>query len=188
MTEEMENMENQEKRELLDVTISDIELEQLKQEAGEFKDKYFRLLAEQENTRKRLVKEKHESAQFATQGVILELLNPLDHLETALSYTDQLSDETKQWCIGFQMILSQFKDALKNQGIKEFHAEGQPFNPELHEAIELVEDDTIPAGTVVKELRKGYVIGNRTLRPARVKVSKKRSETAEDIKFLEENN
>lgn len=154
------------------VTINDIELENLQQEAKEYKDKYLRLLADQENTRKRLIKEKEELTEYAVQNVVLEFLQPIDHLEQALAYTDKMSNEVRHWCEGFKMILSQFKDLLSNHGVDEFHAHGVPFDPHHHEAIEMVEKEDVAPGTVIAEMRKGYKMGKRTIRPARVKVSK----------------
>lgn len=161
-----------EERKPLPVTITDIELEQLQQEAKEYKDKYLRLLAEQENTRKRLTKEKEELTEYAVQKVVLEFLQPIDHLEQALSYTDKMSQEVRHWCEGFKMILAQFKDLLSFHGIDEFHAHGVPFDPHFHEAIEMVEKEDVEPGTVIAEMRKGYKMGQRTIRPAKVKVSK----------------
>ncbi|HRD55244.1 MAG TPA: nucleotide exchange factor GrpE, partial [Parachlamydiaceae bacterium] len=84
------NQETEEKieREPIDVTITDIELETLKKDASDYKDKYLRLLAEMENTRKRLQKERQELTQYAIQNVIVDFLNPIDHMENALNYTD----------------------------------------------------------------------------------------------------
>ena len=87
----------------------DTEADKLKQELNEWKDKYFRALAETENTRKRLQKEKIESQSFAIQDVVLDFLQPLDHLEQALNASQNASDEVKHWAIGFRMILQQLK-------------------------------------------------------------------------------
>jgi molecular chaperone GrpE len=154
------------------VSASSLELESLRRELAEVKDKYLRTLAESENTRKRLQKEKHETIQHAIQNVITEFLNPIDHMENALSFAQQMSDEVKHWAVGFQMILTQFKDVLTSHGVKSFTSEGQPFDPHRHEAVEMVETSAVPPGTVVEESLKGYVMGDKTIRPARVKVSK----------------
>ncbi len=131
-------------REPKPVTITDIELEQLKKEAAEFKDKYLRLLAESENARKRMQKERQELIQYAVQNVIVDFLNPIDHLENALKFTQQASDEVKHWAFGFQMILNQFKDVLTNNGVVAFVSEGKPFDPHLHEAVEMVVSSEYP--------------------------------------------
>lgn len=154
------------------ITITDIELEQLKKEAEEYKDKYLRVLAESENARKRLQKEKQDLIQYAIQNVVIDFLNPIDHMENALKFTQQMSDEVKHWAIGFQMILSQFKDVLTKNGVVPFISEGKPFDPHSHEAIETVTTSDFPPGIVIEESLRGYKMGDRTIRPARVKVAK----------------
>lgn len=148
------------------------ETESLKKELAECKDKYLRVLAESENARKRLQKEKQETIQYAIQNVIVDFLNPIDHMENALKFTQQMSDDVKHWAVGFQMILTQFKDVLTNNGVAPFISEGKPFDPHRHEAVETIETDKYPPGTVVEESLRGYIMGDKTIRPARVKVSK----------------
>jgi molecular chaperone GrpE len=160
------------KREPKNVTITDMELEQFKKEASEFKDKYLRALAESENARKRLQKEKQELIQYAIQNVMVDFLNPIDHMENALKYTEKTSDEVKHWVLGFQMILTQFKDVLARNGVTPFISEGQSFDPHYHEAIETVATEECPPGIVLEETLRGYRMNDRTIRPARVKVSK----------------
>lgn len=154
------------------VTTTDIELEQLKKDASEHKDKYLRLLAEQENTRKRLQKEREKLTEYAVQNIIVDFLHPIDHLENALKFMDQMSDEVKLWGQGFRMILDQFKEVLSTNGVVPIVSVGKPFDPHLHEAIETVETTEYAPGTVVEENTRGYRMGDRTIRPARVKVAK----------------
>jgi len=162
----------EQKREPINVTITDIELEMLKKDATDYKDKYLRLLAEMENTRKRLQKERHELIQYAVQNVIIDFLNPIDHMENALNYTEQMPEQVKHWAIGFKMILEQFKDVLSGQGVSSFNSQGTEFNPHSHEAVEMVETDEYASGIVVEESIKGYKMGEKIIRPARVKVAK----------------
>lgn len=137
-----------------------------------FQDKYFRLLAEMENARKRMQKERHEMTRFAIENVISEILLPIDTLENALGFTDQMNEETKNWAKGFEMILTQFKEILSNHNIFAFHSEGQLFDPHKHEAVETEETQDHPEGFIIHEFLKGYKSGDRTLRAARVKVAK----------------
>lgn len=160
------------KREAKPITISDLELEHLRREVHENKDKYLRLLAESENARKRLHKERLDLTQYAVQNVLVDFLNPIDHMENALKYTQNMSEDVKNWATGFQMILGQFKDVLANNGVQGFDSVGTSFDPHLHEAVETVETENHPPGRVVEESVKGYKMGERTIRPARVKVSK----------------
>ncbi len=147
------------------------ELGKLNAELAEYKDKYFRALAEIENTRKRLQKEKIESQSFAIQDVVLDFLQPLDHFEQALNASQNSSDEIKHWAIGFRMILQQLKQVIQDNGITTFEAVGEIFDPHLHEAIETEESPNFAEGTVIQEFTRGYKMGNRVIRPAKVKVS-----------------
>lgn len=157
-------------------TISEMHIEQLKQaqqEAHEYKNKYFSAIAELENMRKRLQKEKQEMTRFAADNVILEFLTPIDNFENALGFTDQMSEETRNWARGFEMLLSQFKDVLSTHGVNAFHAKGSEFDTHFHEAVEVEETENTPEGTIIQEFLCGYKRGERILRPARVKVAKK---------------
>jgi molecular chaperone GrpE len=138
----------------------------------DWKDKYLRALAEQENMRKRIQKEKQEMLSFGIENAIAEFLPAIDNLENALRFGMSASGEVKNWAQGFEMILSQFKEVLHNHGIVSFHSEGNTFDPEYHEAVEIVETTEHPDGTIMHEFAKGYKSGVRTIRPARVKVAK----------------
>ncbi len=142
------------------------------EEPVDYKDKYLRLLAETENTRKRLQKEKQETMRWAIESILTDIINPLDSLENALKCTDQMSDETKNWAMGFQMILSQFKDILAENGVAPFVSEGEMFDPYKHEAVEVEETNAMPGGLILKEFLKGYRCQDRVIRPAKVKVTK----------------
>lgn len=152
-------------------SINAMEVQRLQKELNEMRDKYLRTLAEMENARKRSIKERQDSNQAAVADVIIEFLKPLDNMENALSHTDKMSKDVQNWAIGFQMILTQFKDALASNGIVAIASKGQPFDPHVHEAIEVLETEDHPHGTVIEEFSKGYQMGTKTIRPARVKVS-----------------
>ncbi len=138
----------------------------------EFKDKYYRALADGENARKRLAKEKQEMLRYGVENAIGEFLPVIDNFETALRHADAASPDIKNWAFGFQMILAQFKEVLHNHGIVAFHSEGCQFDPSFHDAVEIAETDTVPEGTILQEFTKGYKSASRTIRPARVKVAK----------------
>lgn len=140
-------------------------------ELKEYKEKYLRLLAEVDNMRKRMQKEKQEMTRFAVDNVIGEILSPIDNLENALQFTQHMSDEMRNWAQGFQMILGQFKDVLSNHGVTAFQSEGKQFDPHMHFAIETEETDKKPEGIILKEYVKGYRHGEHIVRPARVKVA-----------------
>lgn len=155
------------------LSVAELELERLRYESRDYKDKYLRLLAESDNARKRLQKEKQELIQYAIQNVILDILDPVDHLENALKFANQGSEEVRNWSFGFQMILEQFKDVLARNGVSSMDAVGKVFDPHLHEAIEMIETEDHPPGVIVEESLRGYLQGGKTLRAARVKVAKK---------------
>ncbi len=144
----------------------------LQRELEELQDKYLRSLADHENARKRLAKEKQEMMRFSVENAIADFFPAIDNLESALRCADTGSPEVKNWAMGFQMILGQLKEALHNHGILAFHSEGDRFDPLRHEAVEMIETDEVPEGTILQECAKGYKSHTRTLRPARVKVAK----------------
>ncbi len=150
--------------------------EQTPPEAAEppedFKDKYFRALAEMQNMTRRMQKEKQEIVRFGIDQAIAEFIPVIDNFENALRFADSAGAEVKNWAVGFQMILTQFKDALANSGVVSFTSLGAPFNPASHEAVEMEETDQCPEGTILEEFTKGYKSGERVIRPARVKVAK----------------
>lgn len=163
------------------VSVQEEEWDALKNELDDYKDKYLRLLADMENSRKRLQKEKQELTQYAVENVITDFLRPLDNLENALRFAEVMSAEIKNWAMGFQMIVSQFKDVLVEQGISPIETKGVAFDPHFHEAVEMIETDDAVPGSIIEECIKGYKIGDRMIRPARVKVAKaKKIENIED--------
>ena len=155
--------------------MSDEEIPQEEEQlpVDDFKNKYLRALADMENLRKRLQNEKQETIAYAIDNMVIDFLTPLDNLENALSYTDNLSPELKNWAHGFKMIANQFKDALETHGVRPYTSVGQPFDAHLHEGLEMVETDKHEDGTVISEIVKGYKRGDRILRVAQVKVAKR---------------
>lgn len=166
----------------------DTKIKQLEEEVQQFRDKYLHQLAEMENARKRLQKERGDMTRFAIENVLLEFLAPLDSFENAISFTDQMSDEIKNWAIGFQMILNQLKDILKNHNVSAFESLGEVFDPHRHEAVEVLETDEHEEGIILQEFVRGYMCGNRVLRPARVKVARKPKQVTEEINHKEKPN
>jgi molecular chaperone GrpE len=162
-----------------DIGLQEDKTKQLEEELKDYKDKYLRTLAEMENARKRMQKEKQEVTRFAVENVLEELLSPLDSFEGALSFADKMSEETRNWALGFQMILSQLKDVLSANGVQPFSSVGTLFDPLKHQAIEIEETEEKPEGLIVQEFVKGYQCGERIIRPARVKVVKRPAEQKE---------
>lgn len=165
----VEEVEQKEEEKVEELTREQI----LEQELKESKDKYLRLLAESENARKRMQKEKTEMMRFCVENVILEFLSPMDNFENALGFAKNMSEETANWAKGFEMILGQFKDVVSNNGVTPFSALGKTFDPHLHDAVEAEESEECNDGEILEEYAKGYTSGKRTLRPSRVKVARK---------------
>ena len=153
------------------------------EEKEDYKDKYLRLLAESENMRKRMQKDKQEMTRFAIENVLADVITPMDNLENALASAKTMSPDIKNWAFGFQMILGQLLDVLQQHGGASFKSEGELFDPRKHEAVESEESESVPAGTILQEYVKGYRCGDRIIRVARVKVSvdKKPSATPEEL-------
>lgn len=147
-------------------------LTSLQEELKECQEKYLRMLAEAENARKRMQKERQEMTQYAVENVLAEFLHPIDSFEKALQFAESMSPEVKNWAIGFEMLLSQFKQVLNQHGVQEYHSVGKPFDPHIHEALEMVATQEYPPGIVVEEFVRGYKMGDRPIRVARVKVAK----------------
>ena len=185
MDEEPKEIEEEPKEEPVVEEIDETEV--LKQQVKEEQEKYLRSLADMENTRKRMQKEKHDTTRFAVENVIAEFLAPLDNFENALSFVHQASEETQNWAKGFEMILAQFKDILSSHKVTPFSSEGQTFDPHLHEVLELEETEKHEDGMIIQEFLKGYKCGERILRPSRVKVAKAPTKD-EETDQNEENN
>ncbi len=157
--------------EVQEPVVPENELEKVRSEALEWKDKYFRALAEIENSRKRLQRDKVESQSFAIQNVLVDLLQPIDHFEKALMHAENTTPEVKNWAIGFEMILQTMRQVLEDHGAQSFSSKGQQFDPHLHEAVETVPTSDVPEGTILEEFQKGYKMAGRIIRPAKVKVA-----------------
>jgi len=157
------------------VTLKESEYLKLKedsQKASEYWDKLLRLQADFENTRKRLEKERQDFFKFANEGIILELLNILDDLERAVELAQEKHQDQAAFLKGVEMILAHVYGLLKNNGVKPIDAEGKLFDPHYHEALMQAEDKDLPEHTILEELQKGYLLNDRVIRTAKVKVSK----------------
>jgi len=158
------------------VTLKESEYLSLKEAADKAKglsEQCLRLQADFENTRKRLEREKQDFIKFANEGIILELLNVLDDLERSISLAETHKEDLPAFLKGVEMILAHLYEMLKEYGLKPIEAEGKIFDPHYHEALLQVEDKELPEHTVVEELQRGYLLNERVIRTAKVKVSKK---------------
>lgn len=142
-------------------------------ESEEQAEAHLRLQAEFENFRRRSLKEKQESFKFGHQNLVKDLLSTVDNLERALEHGAQnAGEEIKGFLEGVQLVYREILGVLAKHAVEEIQAEGQPFDPAVHEAMGQIPNSEVPANTVVEVLQKGYVIHDRMLRPARVLVSR----------------
>jgi len=143
------------------------EVDQLKAELDHVRDIYIRKLAEFDNFRKRVERERDEGQRAATEELVRNLLPVLDNFERALEHAE---DDSGAFHQGVEMIAKQFWDVLERTGVAVVDPLGQPFDPELHEAVQRVEDSELDSGTVASVMLKGFTLGDRLVRPAMVGV------------------
>lgn len=152
------------------VEINIDELKEKAAKADEYLDKYQRTLAEYDNFRKRTVKEKEQLAGDTKVYVVSSLLPILDNLERAEQAAENESDENPLKT-GVQMIIRSVKEEFEKLGVKEIEAFGKPFDPNFHNAVMHIEDDSVAENTVVEVFQKGYAVGEKVIRPSMVKVA-----------------
>jgi molecular chaperone GrpE len=157
-------------------TVTPEQLEELRERAAKSDDNWERLLrttADFENFKKRVTREKQEAIRYANEGLLQKLVPVLDNFDMALSAAQTGQTEAAQSLqAGINMIYQQLKSALVETGLEEVDAAGKTFDPNLHEAVSQTETTEVPEGQIVQQLRKGYKLRDRLLRPATVVVAK----------------
>ncbi|MFH1037550.1 MAG: nucleotide exchange factor GrpE [PVC group bacterium] len=156
------------------VEIPAPELEELRRKAAadsEYKEKMLRAMADMENLRKRMERERKDYIDYANQELIYEILPVLDNFDRALQSAEKTA-ASAPYLQGVEMIYKQLEEVLKRQGVEEIKAGGERFDPHLHEAVQTEETDRYPEDTVLDVIMKGYLFRGRLLRPAVVKVSR----------------
>ena len=143
-------------------------VEKLKGELAAEKDRGMRLLADFDNYRRRVTREKNETYQRATEAAIAEFLPVLDNFDRAIAQAPAAGDP---FADGVRMVYGQLSEVLAKAGVKPIEALGADFNPDEHEAIAYQPSADAPEGKVIYEARRGYRIGDRVLRPSSVIVS-----------------
>ena len=152
------------------------EVDRLRREASEAREHYLRALADVDNTKKRLQREKEESSKYAAETIIRELLPILDSLDQAVTAVDAQS-QANAVVKGVHLIYRQLLGLLEKEGVKRIVTIGQPFDPHQHEAVGHVEaKDGQADGTIVEEVQVGYTMHGKVIRPAMVKVANTTSE------------
>jgi len=149
--------------------LAESELQKLKVERDTLIDRLARLQAEFENARKRTAREQQDFRDYALADAIRTLLPILDSFERALQTS---SAEKTEFRGGIELIYKQLQDALLKLGLRAIPAKGEPFDPHLHEAIEMVDTTNAPDHQILEELQRGYKLKDRLLRPSMVKVAR----------------
>jgi molecular chaperone GrpE len=149
-------------------------IEELERKLADVTDQYLRKAADFENFRKRIIKEKQDAVEFANQSLLLELIATLDDFERAIS-SAELSEKTETdfgaFRDGIIMVEKKLRGQLENKwGLKRFDSVGTPFDPERHEALLMEKSADVSEPVVQEDFAKGYMLKDRVVRPAKVKV------------------
>lgn len=158
--------ENKEELKQEDTNV-DNELVKTKQELEETTDRYKRIMAEFENFKKRSTKEREGLYNSLVADIVTSFLPVQDNLEKAV----QAKTEDESFKQGIELVTKQISDIFKKFGVEEIETVGTPFDPEIHEAVSMVQDEALGEKIVKEEFRKGYKIGNRVIRHAMVIVA-----------------
>jgi len=164
-----ENMEEEIKQEgEKDMTAA---LEEAMNKLQESEDRVLRLAADFENTKKRLEREREISLKYAEENILKELLPGIDNIERAMDQGKE-ANNTESLLEGVELTRNGLLATLEKYGVKAIDSSGQPFDPNIHEALAMEETDEIEPNMVLREFQKGYFYKERLLRPAKVIVSK----------------
>ena len=149
----------------------------LKEELEEANSGRLKALADSENFRKRILREKEESLKFANEKLLKDLLPVVDFIELAISHSAQYlendaSGNLKSFVDGIRLAHGEFIKVLKSHGVEIIETAGKNFDPNFHEAVEIIENSGEPGGKILQERRKGYVYRERLLRPSMVSIAK----------------
>jgi molecular chaperone GrpE len=150
-------------------SVESSELQKLKVERDTLIDRLARLQAEFENARKRNAREQQDFREYAVADAVKALLPTLDSFERALQTG---AAEKSEFRSGVELIYKQLQDALLKLGLRAVPAKGEPFDPHLHEAIEMVDTTAAADHQILEELQRGYKLKDRLLRPSMVKVAR----------------
>ncbi len=156
------------------------ELEQKTKEAAAANDKCLRTYADFENYRKRMQREVADFRKYANEQFALELLPVVDHMGLALKHAGESGETVQGLQQGVELVYKQLRDSLEKIGVKQFIAEGEPFDPARHDAMMQVVTEEVPENTVVQVMQEGYLYHDKVLRHAKVGVSKKPDQKKHD--------
>jgi molecular chaperone GrpE len=142
-------------------------------ERDQLRDQLLRTMADFQNFRKRAEQDKQQIRQYATENLVADLLPVLDNFERTIAAFES-GASAESLIEGVKAVDRQLRTVLESQRVTRIQSHGQPFDPDLHEALGSVESDEHPENTVVAEVQPGYRMGDKVIRPARVRVAKKK--------------
>ncbi|RLB84816.1 MAG: nucleotide exchange factor GrpE [Deltaproteobacteria bacterium] len=153
--------------------VMEARLESMEQESKDFHDRFMRVSAEFENYKKRAAREMNDFRKFANESFAKAMLPVIDNLDRAIESSSDHDHSNSSLVEGVNMTLKEILKIFEQFGVKPFESLGKTFDPAIHQAVMQEESDDHPEKTILNELEKGYMIGDRLLRPAMVVVSKK---------------
>ncbi|MDP8299978.1 MAG: nucleotide exchange factor GrpE [Candidatus Tantalella remota] len=156
------------------IELSAAEYEELTKKAverDEMENKWLKVHADYENTRKRLEKEKFDRIRFANEDIISQLFPIVDNFDMAFAAMEKAQDKASVMD-GIKLVQNEFHRILEENGVKKIVTKGEQFDPNVHEAVSAIETDEYPDGEILEEVRAGYLLNNRLLRAAQVVIAK----------------
>lgn len=156
--------------------LSEQQIVELKEQAGkaaQYYDQLLRTTADFDNFKKRAARERQDAIRYANESLLERLMPVLDNFEMALAAANVPNTSIESMRSGVSMIQQQLRAAMNEAGLEEIDAAGKPFDPNFHEAISQQESAEVPEGQVLQQVRKGYKLRDRLLRPASVIVARK---------------
>jgi len=163
-----------EQQEEIKKAVEEVVQPSLEEKLADLEDRNLRLLAEMENMRQRFEKERADALKFGAQRFALDVLSAADTLDIALQSIHQNVDP-KTIVVGIEMVQKELNSAFERNHVQKFASIGEVFDPQKHDAMFEIEEGDHPVNAVVKEIKPGYIMHGRLLRPAIVGVKKEKS-------------
>ena len=157
------------------IQIKESEYHKILKDVEDYKDKYVRILAEFDNARKRMEREKLEFLKYANEDLIVEFLEILDDLERTVAVANEKHQDYDAFLKGVEIVMKHIDDVFKKNGVKPIEAKGKAFDPHCQEILMQEETDVAAEGIVLEEFQKGYMLGEKVVRTAKVKVAQKKT-------------
>lgn len=156
-------------------------LQQARAELEEMRDRYLRTRAEMENYKRRIERSYADLARNYKKDLFLKILHVMDNLERALAYQDSGRADASSLAEGLRLTHAELTRLLEQEGLQRIAAEGEPFDPRKHEAIQVAHDRTLGEGQILAEVRRGYTYQDDVLRPSQVVVNKPEEPAAREV-------